>query len=230
MHRAQVIGRLEPTTGIEPFNRLVARVMTTQPDASAQRVFWVVDNGSSRGQRSVDRMRQAWLTAQLVHLPMHASWLDQIEIYYSILQRKVLTPNDLTDLDASPNGSWPSKPVTTPPQPRSTGDSPAPTSTGYSTRSPPTRPPIPRHHLRHEPNTNELPTWTTKSYTIAGRAPSNMETYDPPPERPTARTHCTAPWTSRKLRCIAGNARIRLIVSSSNLSGGVGVWTACLLI
>ena len=101
VHRAQVIGRLEPTTGIEPFTRLVEQVMSTEPYASARRVFWVVDNGSShRGQASVNRMAESWPTAQLVHLPVHASWLDQIEIYFSILQRKVLTPNELTDLDA----------------------------------------------------------------------------------------------------------------------------------
>lgn len=100
VHRAHVIGRMEPTTGIEPFSRLVEQVMTTEPYASARRVFWVVDNGSShRGQASVDRMAAAWPAAALVHLPVHASWLDQIEIYFSILQRKVLTPNDLTDLD-----------------------------------------------------------------------------------------------------------------------------------
>jgi hypothetical protein len=29
---------------------------------------------------------------------VHASWLNQIEIYFSIVQRKVLTPNDFTDL------------------------------------------------------------------------------------------------------------------------------------
>ena len=45
-------------------------------------------------------MTKAWPTAQLVHLPVHASWLDQTEIFFSILQRKVLTPNDLTNLDA----------------------------------------------------------------------------------------------------------------------------------
>ena len=33
---------------------------------------------------------------QLVHTPCHASWLNQIEIYFSIVQRKVLTPNDFT--------------------------------------------------------------------------------------------------------------------------------------
>jgi hypothetical protein len=101
VHRARVIGRMEPATGIEPFGRLVAQVMTTEPYASADRVFWVVDNGSShRGQASVTRLSKAWPTARLVHLPVHASWLNQAEIFFSILQRKVLTPNDLTDLDA----------------------------------------------------------------------------------------------------------------------------------
>jgi hypothetical protein len=101
VHRAGVIGRMEPTTGIEPFGRLVAQVMTTEPYASADRVFWVVDNGSShRGRASVTRLSKAWPTARLVHLPVHASWLNQAEIFFSILQRKVLTPNDLTDLDA----------------------------------------------------------------------------------------------------------------------------------
>jgi hypothetical protein len=101
VHHARVLGRMEPGTGIEPFGRLVAQVMNTEPYASAERVFWVVDNGSShRGRASIDRMRKAWPTARLVHLPVHASWLDQIEIFFSILQRKVLTPNDLTDLDA----------------------------------------------------------------------------------------------------------------------------------
>lgn len=101
VHHARVIGRLEPTTGIEPFGRLIAQVMTTEPYASAKRVFWIVDNGSShRGRAAVTRMSKAWPTARLVHLPVHASWLNQAEIYFSILQRKVLTPNDLTDLDA----------------------------------------------------------------------------------------------------------------------------------
>jgi hypothetical protein len=83
------------------FSRLVEQVMTTQPYASARRVFFIADNGSShRGQASVDRMATAWPTAKLVHLPIHASWLNQIEIYFSIIQRKVLAPNDFHDLDA----------------------------------------------------------------------------------------------------------------------------------
>ena len=99
VHHARLFGRCEPSTGIEPFGRLVAQVMTTEPYASACRVFWVVDNGSShRGQASIDRLEGAWENLTLVHLPVHASWLNQIEIYFSIVQRKVLTPNDFLDL------------------------------------------------------------------------------------------------------------------------------------
>jgi DDE superfamily endonuclease len=99
VHQARLFGRCEPTTGIAPFGRLVDQVMSTAPYASAERVFWVVDNGSShRGQASVDRLQGAWPNLRLVHLPVHASWLNQIEIYFSIVQRKVLNPNDFTDL------------------------------------------------------------------------------------------------------------------------------------
>jgi transposase len=99
VHRGQVTGRCEHTTGIAPFSRLVKQVMTTEPYASANRVFWIVDNGSShRGTASSKRMTKAWPNAHLIHLPTHASWLDQAEIYFSVVQRKVVNPNDFTDL------------------------------------------------------------------------------------------------------------------------------------
>jgi transposase len=101
VHHAHVFGAIAPKTGIEPFTNLVAKVMTVEPYASARRVFWVVDNGSSHaGQASTDRMSTAWPTATLVHLPIHASWLNQVEIYFSVLQRKAISPVDFTDLDA----------------------------------------------------------------------------------------------------------------------------------
>jgi transposase len=101
VHHARVIGQIVPKTGIEPFTHLVAQVMSCEPYASARRVFWIVDNGSSHaGQASIDRMTAAWPTATLVHLPIHASWLNQVEIYFSILQRKAITPGDFADLDA----------------------------------------------------------------------------------------------------------------------------------
>ena len=99
VHQATLFGRCEQTTGIAPFGRLVAQVMTSQPYASAKRVFWVVDNGSShRGRASVKRLEGEWRNLCLVHLPIHASWLNQIELVFSVIQRKVLTPNDFTDL------------------------------------------------------------------------------------------------------------------------------------
>lgn len=100
VHRAKVFGRCEDTTGIVPFGQLVEQVMTTEPYASARRVFWVVDNGSShRGQASVHRLEGDWPNLRLIHLPVHASWLNQCEIYFSIVQRKVVNPNDFTDTD-----------------------------------------------------------------------------------------------------------------------------------
>ena len=74
--------------------------MTREPYASARRVFWVVDNGSShRGQKAIDRLNKAWPNATMVHTPIHASWVNQVEIYFSIVQRKVVTPNDFYDLN-----------------------------------------------------------------------------------------------------------------------------------
>ena len=99
VQRAKLFGRCEPTTGIEPFHRVVDLVMSQEPYRSATRVFWVTDNGSShRGTAAVNRLRGWYPNAILVHTPIHASWLNQIEIYFSILQRKALMPNECSDL------------------------------------------------------------------------------------------------------------------------------------
>ncbi|MFG2844505.1 IS630 family transposase [Kitasatospora sp. NPDC048296] len=100
VHQAKVFGRCEATTGIVPFMALVEQVMTQEPYASAKRVFWIVDNGSShRGKKAIDRLAARFPNATLVHTPVHASWVNQIEIFFSIVQRKVVSPNDFTDLD-----------------------------------------------------------------------------------------------------------------------------------
>ena len=100
VHRAQIHGRCEDTTGIVPFAALVEQVMTQEPYKSADRVFWVVDNGSShRGQAAIDRLTEQFANTIMVHTPVHASWLNQVEIFFSIVQRKVLSPNDFDDLD-----------------------------------------------------------------------------------------------------------------------------------
>ncbi len=93
--RAELSGRSEPRGGIEPFDRLVHQVMTKEPYASSPRVFWIVDNGSShRGRKAVERLEGRWANLRLIHLPIHSSWLNQIEIVFSIIQRTLLQPND----------------------------------------------------------------------------------------------------------------------------------------
>jgi len=99
VRRGYVMGRCDAKTGIEPFGRLVDQVMGQEPYRSAQRVFWVVDNGSShRGQASADRLAAAYPQAVLVHTPVHASWLNQVQTYFALVPRKVLTPNDFASL------------------------------------------------------------------------------------------------------------------------------------
>ena len=101
VRRGYIMGRCESTTGIKPFGRLVNQVLAAEPYRSAERLFWIVDNGSShRGETAKRRLRQVDARIILVHTPVHASWLNQVEIYFSIIQRKVLTPNDFANLDA----------------------------------------------------------------------------------------------------------------------------------
>ena len=103
MQRGLPWGRCEAKTGIAAFGRLVEQVMSQVPYRSARRVFWIVDNGSShRGRKATDRLQKQYPNLILVHTPVHASWLNQQEIYFGIIQRKVLTPaaaHDLSELE-----------------------------------------------------------------------------------------------------------------------------------
>lgn len=105
VHRGKLFGRCVPKNGIQPFTDLVEQVMNQEPYRSATRVFWILDNGSAhRSQTCVPRLQARWPSLIPVHTPIHASWLNQVEIYFSILQRKLLTPNDfdsLTELEAA---------------------------------------------------------------------------------------------------------------------------------
>ena len=100
VRRARLFDRCAPKDGIEPFDQLVEQFMSVEPYSKAQRVFVILDTGSAhRGQRSIDRLQGAWPNLIPVHTPVHASWLNQAEIYFSVAQRKVLQPNNFTDLD-----------------------------------------------------------------------------------------------------------------------------------
>ncbi len=84
-----------PTTGIAHFMALMGQVMAQEPYRSAPPVFVIVDNGSDhRGKKAARRLRAACPNAIMIHTPVHASWLNQIEIFFSIVQKKVVSPND----------------------------------------------------------------------------------------------------------------------------------------
>lgn len=81
------------------FHRLVGQIMGQEPYRSARRVFLVADNGSChRGRRAADRLRAMCPSIVLVHTLVHASWLNQLEVYFSIVQRKPLTPRGFDSL------------------------------------------------------------------------------------------------------------------------------------
>jgi hypothetical protein len=100
VHTGQVFASAPLTTGIKPFMDLAGQVMGHPQYKNASRVFVIVDNGSDhRGQAAVTRLARAHPNAIMIHTPRHASWLNQIEIFFSVIQKKVVTPNDFASLD-----------------------------------------------------------------------------------------------------------------------------------
>jgi len=99
--RAQIFGRVAPNTCIATFNELVDGVMTQEPYQSSARTFWIVDGGCAHHPNTFPaRLEGMYPHAVAVSLPTHSSWLNQIEIYFSIVQRKVLTPMDVANKEA----------------------------------------------------------------------------------------------------------------------------------
>jgi transposase len=97
VHTGTVFAATPATTGIAPFMALMGQVMSAEPYKSASRVFVIVDNGSDhRGKKAARRLRDAYPNATMIHTPVHASWLNQVEIIFSIIQKKVISPNDFT--------------------------------------------------------------------------------------------------------------------------------------
>ena len=99
VHTGQVFASTPLTTGIKPFMDLAGQVMARPEYKNAPRVFVIVDNGSDhRGQAAISRLARAYPNAIMIHTPVHASWLNQIEIFFSVIQKKVVTPNDFASL------------------------------------------------------------------------------------------------------------------------------------
>ena len=81
--RGQAIWRNTSAT----FIRFLRQLLTAYPH---QALHVIVDNGSSHCRKQT----RAWVATQpclhLVYTPTHASWLNQIEIFFGILTRKVI--------------------------------------------------------------------------------------------------------------------------------------------
>ena len=67
----------------------------------------ILDNGPTHAPKQLERWLEeriqahGWsLAVQVFWLPKNASWLDQIEIWFSVLQRKLLQPNHFESLAA----------------------------------------------------------------------------------------------------------------------------------
>ena len=100
IHRVRLFGVVVAKISIVAFDDLVAQVMAREPYRSAKRVFRIVDGGTIHcGQRAVDRLQGRFDNLTLVHLPTHASWINQIEIHFSILQRKAPAPAHFSSQD-----------------------------------------------------------------------------------------------------------------------------------
>ena len=100
VHAGTVFASTPATTGIAPFMDLIGQVMARPEYKNAPRVFVIVDNGSDhRGQAAIRRLRTAHPNAIMIHTPVHASWVNQIEIFFSIIQKKVVSPNDFASLE-----------------------------------------------------------------------------------------------------------------------------------
>ena len=100
VHRATLYGRCAASTGIEPFMALVEQVMSQETLRISQTS--VLD----RGQRILTPRPESHQPAHQTvperghgPRPVHASWLNQVEVVFSVVQRKALSPNDFTNLD-----------------------------------------------------------------------------------------------------------------------------------
>ena len=100
VHEGTVTASTPKTTGIRPFTDLMGKVFQKPEYRDAPRVFVIVDNGSDhRGQAAADRLRRAHPNAVMIHTPVHASWLNQVEIFFSVIQKKAVSPNDFSSLE-----------------------------------------------------------------------------------------------------------------------------------
>jgi hypothetical protein len=104
----QVIGQCRTRKRFVDFQAFISSVLVPQAQRpGVHTVILIVDNEPTHAPKQLERwlheqaMTQGWgIQFQVAWLPTNASWLDQIEIWFSLLQRKLLEPNHFTRTDA----------------------------------------------------------------------------------------------------------------------------------
>jgi hypothetical protein len=102
-----VYGQCHPRKRFVDFRSFLETVIVAEAQRRrVQTVALVLDNGSTHAPKQLARWVQQLATTtegklrmQLYWLPVNASWLDQLEIWFSLLQRKLLQPNHFCGLD-----------------------------------------------------------------------------------------------------------------------------------
>lgn len=102
----QVYGQCHERKCFRDFCAFLTEVLI--PEAlrrKVQTLALILDNGSTHAPKQLAAWLKAYvaglpqqLAVEVYWLPKNASWLDQIEIWFSILQRKLLQPNDFASV------------------------------------------------------------------------------------------------------------------------------------
>ena len=96
-----VFGKTSATSCVDSFQTALNHCLARPAATRWERIFLILDNGPSH-HPNTSPARLAALDPRIitVHLPTHSSWLNQVELYFSILVRKALTPRDFPSLAA----------------------------------------------------------------------------------------------------------------------------------
>jgi transposase len=104
----QIVGQCSARKRFVDFQAFISGVLV--PEAQRRNmhtIALIMDNGTTHAPKQLEQWlreqaaKQDWgLTFEVHWLPTNASWLDQIEIWFSILQRKLLEPNDFASTQA----------------------------------------------------------------------------------------------------------------------------------
>jgi transposase len=97
VHEGDVAGWVTDSTRSENFVAFLADLVRYTPDGLE--MHCIVDNLSAHGAPIVEQFLDDHPHVYLHNTPTHASWLNQVELFFSILERRLLRNGEFTDTD-----------------------------------------------------------------------------------------------------------------------------------